>query len=69
MQSWLQAEDQLVWDAQLNFADGSSMKSPGILQSPYADGVVKLTGTLGEGTLDLNSIVSVTVCGETFPVQ
>ncbi len=69
VQSWLQAEDQLVWDAKLNFADGSSMKSPGILQSPYADGVVKLTGTLGEGTLDLNSIVSVTVCGETFPVQ
>ena len=69
VQSWLRAEDQMVWDARLNFADGSSMKAPGILQGHYEDGVVRLIGTLGEGTLDLNHIVSVTVCGQTITVE
>ena len=68
-QSWMKAEDTVVWNSRLNFADGSSLPAPGILRCPYEDGVVKLVGTLGEGTFDLNNIVSVTVQGETFPVR
>ena len=67
--SWLRAEDQAVWNARLNFADGSSMEAPGIMRSPYEDGVVKLIGTLGAGSIDVDKIVSVTVCGETIPVK
>ena len=67
--SWLRAEDQLMWNAKLNFADGSSMEAPGILRSPYEDGAVKLIGTLGTGSIDVNKIVSVTVCGETIAVS
>ena len=67
--SWGMAEDEVVWNAKLNFADGSSMDAPGILRCPYEEGVVKLMGNLGEGTLALDQIVSVTVCGKTFPVK
>ncbi|MBR1456030.1 MAG: hypothetical protein IJ594_02565 [Oscillospiraceae bacterium] len=68
VQSWLQAQDTLVQNAKLNFADGSSMNAPGLLGSSYADGEEKLIGGLGERTLDLNAVVSVTVCGETIPI-
>ena len=67
--SWLKAEDQVVWDAKLHFADGSSIDAPGILRNPYEDGVVKLIGTMGDDTLDLDKVISVTVCGETFAVE
>ena len=67
--SWLKAEDQVVWSAKINFADGSRMDAPGILRCPYEDGAVRLIGTLGQGTVDLEKVVSVTVCGETFPVR
>ncbi len=69
-QSWLAAIEGVERTAVLHFADGSSREVGLPLSSSQPEGdIVKDICPIGQGTINVNQVVSITIGGKTFPVE
>ena len=67
-QSWLAAIEEVERTAEVHFADGSSREVGLPLSSTKPeDDTVKDTCLFGDGTINLDQVVSITIGGKTFP--
>ena len=68
-QSWLSAVEGVERTAVLHFADGSNREVGLPLSSSQPEGgIVKDICLIGQGTININELTSITIGGKTFPV-
>ena len=69
-QSWLAAIEGVERTAMLSFADGSNREVGLPLRSSQPEGdIVKDICLIGQGTINVNQLTSITIGGKTFPVE